>query len=148
MTFPARLAHRGGRWLHCCGFVSRCAAARLYAGFPATAAPAAKPQSAELLGLGKRNVSQWVSLHTAAEGKAVQALLLIMVYILTTVIAQFGGFLISRLVDVQFPAVSVMTFLVLFLVSFGIAWPIAVRVTEWLIVRAGRVVETRDARAV
>jgi len=78
----------------------------------------------------------------------VQALLLIMVYILTTVIAQFGGFLISRLVDVQFPAVSVMTFLVLFLVSFGVAWPIAVRVTEWLIVRAGRVVETRDARAV
>jgi len=41
-----------------------------------------------------------------------------------------------------------MTFLVLFLVSFGVAWPIAVRVTEWLIVRAGRVVETRDARAV
>jgi hypothetical protein len=77
----------------------------------------------------------------------VQALLLMIVYIFTTALVQFVGFLISRLVHTQFPSTSVMTFLVLFLAAFGIAWPIAVFVTEWLIKRSGRVVEVRDARA-
>jgi hypothetical protein len=77
----------------------------------------------------------------------VQALLLMLVYVLTTIMVQFLGFLISRLVDLQYPAISVMTFLMLFLAAFGIAWPIAVYVTEWLIVRSGRTVETADARA-
>jgi hypothetical protein len=31
--------------------------------------------------------------------------------------------------------------------AFGIAWPIAVRVTEWLIRRAGYVVETEQSGA-
>jgi hypothetical protein len=70
-----------------------------------------------------------------------------LVYVLTTIMVQFLGFLISRLVDLQYPAISVMTFLMLFLAAFGIAWPIAVYVTEWLIVRSGRTVETADARA-
>jgi hypothetical protein len=77
----------------------------------------------------------------------VQALLLMFVYALTTIMVQFLGFLISRLVDLQYPALSVMTFLMLFLAAFGLAWPIAVYVTEWLIVRSGRAVETADARA-
>lgn len=76
-----------------------------------------------------------------------QALLLLLIYIVTTAVVQFAGFLISRLVDMQYPAVSVMTFLVLFIAAFGLAWPIAVYVTEWLIVRSGRKIETSDARA-
>jgi hypothetical protein len=70
-----------------------------------------------------------------------------LVYALTTIMVQFLGFLISRLVDLQYPTISVMTFLMLFLAAFGIAWPIAVYVTEWLIVRSGRAVETADVRA-
>lgn len=69
------------------------------------------------------------------------------IYIFTTALVQFVGFLISRLVHIQFPSTSVMTFLVLFLAAFGVAWPIAVFVTEWLIKRSGRVIEVRDARA-
>lgn len=76
-----------------------------------------------------------------------QALLLMIIYILTTIVVQFCGFLVSRLVDLQYPALSVMVFLVLFLAAFGIAWPIAVYITERLIVRSGRVVETVDPRA-
>lgn len=77
-----------------------------------------------------------------------QALLLMAIYVLTTACVQFIGFLISRLVDLQYPAVSVMTFLALFLAAFGIAWPIAVRITEWLIERSGRTVQKADARAI
>ena len=76
-----------------------------------------------------------------------QALLLMIIYIVTTALVQFVGFLISRLVHLQFPSTSVMTFLVLFLAAFGIAWPIAVFVTEWMIKRSGRKVEVMDARA-
>ena len=76
-----------------------------------------------------------------------QALLLMIIYIFTTALVQFVGFLISRLVHLQFPSTSVMTFLVLFLAAFGLAWPIAVFVTEWLIVRSGRKVETLAGRA-
>lgn len=77
-----------------------------------------------------------------------QALLLLLIYIGTTVVVQVVGFLISRLVDLQYPAISVMTFLVLFIAAFGIAWPIAVYITEWLIVRSGHKIETADARAI
>ena len=77
--------------------------------------------------------------------KAVQALLLMIMYVFTTALVQFVGFLVSRLVHTQFPSTSVMTFLVLFLAAFGIAWPIAVFVTEWLIKRSGRKVEMLDA---
>ncbi len=38
-----------------------------------------------------------------------------------------------------------MTFLILFMGAFGIAWPIAVRLTEWLICRAGYTVETEQS---
>ena len=69
------------------------------------------------------------------------------VYILTTITVQFAGFLISQLIDYEFPTFGLMTFLVLFLGAFGIAWPIAVIITEWLIKRAGYEVEKADARA-
>jgi hypothetical protein len=67
------------------------------------------------------------------------------VYVLTTVTVQFIGFLVSRLVDYNYPTLGLMTFLILFLGAFGIAWPIAVRVAEWLIRRAGYVVETEQS---
>jgi len=60
---------------------------------------------------------------------------------------QFFGFLISKLVDYEWPALGLMTFLILFMAAFGLAWPIAVRITEWLIRRAGHVVETEQSGA-
>ena len=77
-----------------------------------------------------------------------QALTLLVTYVVTTVAVQLVGFLISRLIDLQFPTFGLMTFLILFIGAFGIAWPIAVRIAEWLIRRSGREVEKADARAV
>jgi hypothetical protein len=73
---------------------------------------------------------------------AVQALTLMIVYVATTISVQFIGFLISRLVDYEWPTLGLMTFLILFLGAFGIAWPIAVRIAEFLIRRSGHTVET------
>ena len=77
--------------------------------------------------------------------EAMQALTLMIVYVLTTAMVQFIGFLISRVVDYEYPTLGLMTFLVLFLGAFGVAWPIAVRIAEWLIRRAGYVVETEQS---
>ena len=77
-----------------------------------------------------------------------QALTLLIVYVLTTITVQFAGFVVSRLVDYQFPTLGLMTFLVLFLGAFGVAWPIAVRIAEWTIRRAGYQIELADTRAI
>ena len=74
-----------------------------------------------------------------------QSLTLMIVYVLTTVTLQFVGFLISRLVDSQWPTLGLMSFLILFMAAFGFAWPIAVRVAEWLIRRGGHVVQTEQS---
>jgi hypothetical protein len=74
-----------------------------------------------------------------------QAGALMVIYVLTTGIVQLIGFLISRLVDYAYPTLGLMTFLILFLGAFGLAWPIAVRITEWMIRRAGYVVETEQS---
>jgi hypothetical protein len=66
-------------------------------------------------------------------------------YVLTLISVQFIGFVISRLVDYQFPSFGLMTFLLLFIGAFGIAWPIAVRLAEWLIRSRGYVVETQES---
>ena len=76
-----------------------------------------------------------------------QALALMAIYILTAAVVQFIGFLVSRAVDYQWPTVSVMVFLTLFLAAYGIAWPIAVWITEWAIVKLGYEVEKPDPRA-
>ena len=76
-----------------------------------------------------------------------QAGALLTIYALTTISLQFVGFLISRLVDYEWPTLGLMTFLMLFMAAFGLAWPIAVRITEWLIRRAGYVVETEQSGA-
>jgi hypothetical protein len=77
-----------------------------------------------------------------------QAVLLMGVYVLTTITVQFIGFLISRLVDLQYPNFSVMAFLVLFLAAFAIAWPVAVYIAEWIIGASGRKIEQADPRAI
>ncbi len=74
-----------------------------------------------------------------------QALALMVIYVLTTAMVQFIGFLISRLVDYQYPTLGLMTFLCLFMGAFWLAWPLAIRITEWLIRRAGYEVETEQS---
>ena len=76
-----------------------------------------------------------------------QAGTLMIVYILTTATVQFIGFLISRLVQIQWPTLGLMTFLILFLAAFAVAWPIAVKIAEWLIRRFGGVVATEQSGA-
>ena len=76
-----------------------------------------------------------------------QALTLMIVYVVTTLTLQFVGFLVSRLVDYGWPTLGLMTFLVLFMGAFGFAWPIAVRLAEWLIRRGGYQVETQQSGA-
>jgi hypothetical protein len=74
-----------------------------------------------------------------------QALTLLIVFVLTAITIQFTGFLISRVVEYQFPNVGLMTFLILFFAAFGLAWPIAVRIAEWLIRFRGYEVETAQS---
>ena len=74
-----------------------------------------------------------------------QALTLMITYVLTTVSVQFLGFLISKVIDYQYPTFGLMTFLILFLAAFGIAWPIAVRIAEFLIRLRGYTVETKQS---
>ena len=70
-----------------------------------------------------------------------QALTLMIVYVLTTAFVQLIGFVISRGIDYQWPTLGLTTFLILFLAAFGLAWPIAVRIAEWLIRSRGYVIE-------
>ena len=76
-----------------------------------------------------------------------QAAALMAIYIVTAAVVQFVGFLISRLIDYQWPAAGLLTFLVLFLAAYGIAWPIAVWIREWAIVKLGYKVEKADPKA-
>jgi uncharacterized membrane protein YkvI len=77
--------------------------------------------------------------------EAMQAALLMGIYILTTITLQFAGFGISQLVSYQWPTMGLMTFLMLFMVAFGVAWPVAVRIAEWAIQRFGFVVDTEQS---
>jgi hypothetical protein len=77
-----------------------------------------------------------------------QALLLMVVYILTTVALQMVGAGISRAVQHVFPALGLMTFLILFLGAFALAWPIAYWLTVTGLVKAGFKVEGADPRAI
>lgn len=55
---------------------------------------------------------------------------LIAIYIGVAVVIQGIGFLISQAVDYEFPTAGLLTFLILFISAFWIAWPIAVRIFE------------------
>ena len=74
-----------------------------------------------------------------------QALTLMIVYVLTTASVQFVGFLVSKVIDYEYPTFGLMAFLILFLGAFGMAWPIAVRIAEFLIRSRGYVVETAQS---
>jgi len=74
-----------------------------------------------------------------------QAGALMVIYVLTAIVLQGIGFLISRVVDYEWPTAGLLTFLLLFMSAYGFAWPIAVRITEWGIRRAGYVVETEQS---
>ena len=67
------------------------------------------------------------------------------VYVLTLISTQLLGLGISRLIDYQWPTLGLMTFLILFLAAFGIAWLPAVRIAEWIIRARGYVVETQQS---
>ena len=58
---------------------------------------------------------------------AVAALLF---FIAVAICFQSIGFLISRVVDLAFPTISLITFLGLFIASMYLAWPVAVYLTE------------------
>jgi hypothetical protein len=64
------------------------------------------------------------------------------VYVITTILVQIAGFFVSRIVDYEWPTLGLMSFLILFIGAFGIAWPIAVRIAEFLIRRSGAEVQT------
>ena len=74
-----------------------------------------------------------------------QALALMVIYVLITAVVQFIGFLVSRIIDYEWPTLGLMTFLILFIGAFGFAWPIAVRLTEWLIRSRGHVLQTEQS---
>jgi hypothetical protein len=77
-----------------------------------------------------------------------QALTLMIVYVLTTATVQFIGFVTSRVIDYEYPTLGLTAFLILFLGAFGIAWPVAVRITEALIRWRGYAVETEQSGGV
>jgi len=74
-----------------------------------------------------------------------QSAVLLATYIVTVIAFQAVGFLISQIVDGQWPGASTLVFLVLFMAAFGLAWPIAVRIAEWFIRRAGYTVQTEQS---
>jgi hypothetical protein len=57
------------------------------------------------------------------------ALTLILTYLVITAILQTLGFLASWIVDTIDPAVGLLTFVILFVGMFWLAWPIAVRLS-------------------
>jgi hypothetical protein len=80
-----------------------------------------------------------------AWGVVMQAGILMVIYVLTTAVVQIVGFFVSQAVSIQWPAAGLMTFLVLFMAAFGMAWPLAVLLAEGLIIRAGLVLETEQS---
>jgi len=74
-----------------------------------------------------------------------QAGILMVCFVLTAIVLQICGFLISQVVDRIWPAAGLLTFLVCFLAAFPLAWPIAVRIAEGLLRRAGYVVDTEQS---
>lgn len=69
-----------------------------------------------------------------------------LIYVGTAIVMQAIGFGLSQIVDRAWPTAGLMTFLILFMGAYGLAWPVAVRITEWAIRRLGYTVETEDPR--
>ena len=58
------------------------------------------------------------------------AIILMLVYLIVAFVLQMVGFGISKMVDYVRPSLSMSVFLLLYFCAFGLAWPIAVRLTE------------------
>jgi hypothetical protein len=76
-----------------------------------------------------------------------QALVLMIVYLLTAAAVQVMGFFISRGIEYVYPTLGLTTFLIVFLAAFILAWPIAHWITVTGIRQAGFRVEGPDPRA-
>jgi hypothetical protein len=74
-----------------------------------------------------------------------QAATLMIIYVLIAAVFQLIGFGMSQIVDSQWPAAGTLTFVVIFLSAYFLAWPVAVWIAEWLIRRCGYVVETEQS---
>jgi hypothetical protein len=61
---------------------------------------------------------------------AMETIILIAVYVVVAAVLQLLGYAVSLLVDLANPAWGLLSFLLLFLSAFWLAWPIAVWVTE------------------
>jgi len=61
------------------------------------------------------------------------SLILLGTYLLVIVVLQILGYFVSRAVGHFDPTLSLMTFLILFIGMFGLAWPIAVRLIDRLV---------------
>jgi hypothetical protein len=57
------------------------------------------------------------------------ALALIGTYLVITAVLQFVGFLVSWVIDKYDPTVGLLTFVIVFIAMFRLAWPIAVRIS-------------------
>jgi uncharacterized membrane protein YqjE len=75
-----------------------------------------------------------------------QATILMIVYLLTTMAVQMVGFAVSQMVEYEFPTLGLTTFILIFLAAFGLAWPLAVVIAEWLIEKLGYQLEKDDRR--
>ena len=77
-----------------------------------------------------------------------QAGILLVVFVLTAIVLQSCGFLFSQLIDRIWPTAGLLTFLIIFLAAYAIAWPVAVVIAEWLIRRLGYEVDTEQSGGV
>jgi hypothetical protein len=71
--------------------------------------------------------------HIHPEETMVPTLVLLGLYVVVTIGLQFAGYLVSGLVGLYDPKISLMTFLVLFMGMFWLGWPISVRLSDWLV---------------
>jgi len=55
---------------------------------------------------------------------------LILIYVVFVIIGEIGAYLVGRTVEQMSPAWSLPVFLACFFLVFGIAWKLAVKVTE------------------
>ena len=74
-------------------------------------------------------------------------LVLLATYIVVTIFLQCVGFLVGTLAGYLDPTLSLMTFLILFMGMFWLAWPLAVRISDWLIPETDGERTVRLARA-
>jgi uncharacterized membrane protein YkvI len=74
-----------------------------------------------------------------------QTITLLVVYILTTIAFQAASFGVSQVVEYQYPTLGLTSFLVMFLLAFAAAWPVAILIAEWAIQKAGFTLSDRPA---